>query len=309
MGNWWAKRSMDDLNENDSQYFVGGKKGPQSNKSYLYSSLTQFLAKKGTGYTFKDTIVISTSKSRISFNFFFPVVINNSPVNYKDEVFILLHEAAKLRTTPIEHFNSILTEKSPYEYEYKFINFELMGEDHQPWCEQITNDLENLFINENLQLIGGYASKNHFNQFTYVMYKLSEQAKKDNLFDLVIKSVYGPLQQKEFESYLNDEYTKNSLMYRWVFTIYRIDKESVLSGKATVFMNLIVFQKMTVNYEHYNESMKFQVISIPAFSKKLDPEVTLLGKSYLEYSKFYSNAKNFGTHINNYLFEFSLILI
>lgn len=94
-----------------------------------------------------------------------------------------------------------------------------------------------------------------------------------------------------------------------MFTIYRIDKESVLSGKATVFMNLIVFQKMTVNYEHYNESMKFQVISIPAFSKKLDPEVTLLGKRYLKYSKFYSNAKNFGTHINNYLFEFGLILI
>jgi len=196
----------------------------------------------------------------------------------------LLHEATKLRITPIEHFNSILSEKSPYEYEYKFVNFDLMGTDHKTWGEQLRNDLENLYINEGLQLIGGYSTVNSLSEFTLVMYKLSDQARL-NAFDLELKVIYGQIPQKDFEKYLNDQFRENKLMYKCIFTIYQIDRDSILEGNTQVYMNLVIFQKMTVNYIEYNEKFTFSVMTIPTFSKKHDPEVTLLSKLLISLKK------------------------
>ena len=119
-------------------------------------------------------------------------MISNSPINHNEEAFVLLHEATKLKSTYIEHIGSIMIDKSQYEYEYKFINFDLMGSDHVAWKEQLQNDLENLYINEDLQLIGGYSSLNSSTQFKYVMYKVSDQAKSSN-FDTEIHILYDKL--------------------------------------------------------------------------------------------------------------------
>jgi hypothetical protein len=64
---------MDELTEGEDEFYknrgsaTGGYK-----RSYMYTSLSNFSAKKGEQYIFKDSIVLSCRKGQLQFKFFNP---------------------------------------------------------------------------------------------------------------------------------------------------------------------------------------------------------------------------------------------
>lgn len=227
----------------------------------------------------------------------FPCIINNSPINHNEEMFVLLHQSSKLRNTNIKHFQSILSNKDSEKVDYKFINFDLMGTEHEAWGEQLTNDLENLLLNEGLQIIGWFSSINNLSEYSLVMYKMPENIKRVK-FDLEVKLFYNEIESEAFEEYLNTEFKDNKLIYRWILTVYHLDRDTVLEGKTRVFVNLVVFQKLSTNYPSFNRKLKFSVKNIPTFNKnKIDPEVALLNAIEKEWSE--RNSELLGVITNN----------
>ena len=71
---------------------------------------------------------------------------------------------------------------------------------------------------------------------------------------------------------------KNKLIYKCIFTIYKVDRRHIIDGISEVFMHLVVFQNLLTNYDEYNVDFKFSVINIPTLDKNSDPEVALLSK-------------------------------
>ena len=74
---------------------------------------------------------------------------------------------------------------------------------------------------------------------------------------------------------------KNKLIYKCIFTIYKVDRRHIIDGISEVFMHLVVFQNLLTNYDEYNVDFKFSVINIPTLDKNSDPEVALLSKIFL----------------------------
>ena len=298
MGSWWAKRSTDEYYDGEEDFYLKKRKmGASNSQLYFYSSVTQFWAKKGGNSPLKDTIVISWNKRRIYFEYMFPWIINNSPINHNEEMFVLLHQSSKLRNTNIKHFQNILSNKDSEKVDYKFINFDLMGTEHEAWGEQLTNDLENLLVNEGLQIIGWFSSINNLSEYSLVMYRMSESIKRTK-FDLEVKLFYNEIESESFEEYLNKEFKENKLIYRWILTIYHLDRETIIEGKTRVFMNLVVFQNLSINYPSFSKKLKFSVMNIPGFNKnKTDPEIALLNTIESESNE--NNSELLGVITNN----------
>ena len=55
---------------------------------------------------------------------------------------------------------------------------------------------------------------------------------------------------------------KNKLIYKCIFTIYKVDRRHIIDGISEVFMHLVVFQNLLTNYDEYNVDSKFSVINI-----------------------------------------------
>jgi hypothetical protein len=185
---------------------------------------------------------------------------------------------------------------SAYEYEYKVIDFQLMGMDQNAWGHQLINDLENLYVNEGLQIIGGFSKIGRLTEFSLVMSRVSEEA-SEKAFDLEVKTMIGEIEPQMFEKYLNKQYEENRLIFRCIFTIYQIDRSSIVSGKVCVATNFLVFQKMTINQPLYNDELSFKVKKIPSFNKyKIDPEVAML--DYIEKQKHKNDLELLGIVTN-----------
>ena len=125
----------------------------------------------------KDSFVVSLSKHKIVLNFYYPWFVSNSPFDWDNQAFILLHSYRKLKVTPFEYFHFILIYKNQYKSEYEIVDFEVLRSNYELWPEQFKNDLENLYINQSLMFIGGYSKIGSYNEFKFVMYKTADHVK------------------------------------------------------------------------------------------------------------------------------------
>jgi hypothetical protein len=171
-----------------------------------------------------------------------------------------------------------LTDKKTSEYDYKMLDFDFMGTDQLAWGKQLINDLENLFMNEGLQIIGAFSKINRLTEFSLVMYQMSEEA-RERKFDIKLQTLTGPIDPEAFEQYITKQYEKQRLIYRCIFTIYSLERRLPLENESSrahlevnVQTNFIIFQKV-----YGCEKFKFNVKKIPNFNKrKIDPEVFML---------------------------------
>mmetsp|Transcript_10873 Transcript_10873/g.12228 ORF Transcript_10873/g.12228 Transcript_10873/m.12228 type:complete len:184 (-) Transcript_10873:52-603(-) len=151
-----------------------------------------------------------------------------------------------------------------------------MGDNYDGWADQFKNDLENLFINQSLQLIGGFVTPGKNNKFKFVMYKTIEMFNVTFKFDLDVESLYGQITAEEFETYLNAKYSKEKLVFVSAFSVSRSVQNGEAGDSSNAQMNLIVFQDMKVNFEEYNVPFHFTVKQMPLVSSRVDKEFALL---------------------------------
>jgi len=219
---------------------------------------------------------MSPKKDQLEFSFYYPCFICNSPFQRDEQALILLHNHKKLKETQFEHFYSMFVYRSDSEFLYKTVDFEIMGSNYELWAGQFKNDLENLFINQGLQLIGGFSKPGKQNEFKFVMYNTCKHFNITFKFDLEIDTLYGYISPKEFEDYLNTKYKFEKLVFVSVFTIYRSERLKDVIEDAKSIMHLIIFQDMKINFDEYSEPFTFVVKSFPLIASKIDKEFALL---------------------------------
>ena len=224
----------------------------------------------------KDSFVVSISKDKFILNFYYPWFVSNSPFDRDKEAFVLLNSHKRLKETPFEHFHSILAYRNQYKSEYEFIDFEVLGNKYDAWPGQFKNDLENLYLNQSLMFIGGFNKPGSHNEFKFVMYKTIDHVNTTFLFDLEIRSMFGPINSSDFEKYLNEMYAQEKLIFISTFTIYNKFEPSDACEDTSFIMHLIVFQDLKINFEEYNEPFSFTVKSFPPIYTKIDKESALL---------------------------------
>lgn len=239
-----------------------------------YTTLNNFTEKRSGEIKFRNTI------------------ISNSPIDHKREVFVLFQESGKLSSMPIDHFSGMLTNQK---YDYKLMDLDFMGDDTKAFGTQLLNDLENLH-NIGLKFVGAFLKQNKLTEFSLIMYQQPE-SNKQYLFDLELKILEGMLYPKSFEKYLNEMYQTDKLMFRSILPIYSIDRTSGSKVKRKVSMNLVVFQKMSVNHPGYKEDFIFYVKNVPIFKpQKVDPDVALM--TFIENQKTQENMDLIGMITN-----------
>ena len=92
-------------------------------------------------------------------------------------------------------------------------------------------------------------------------------------------------------------YQTDKLMFRSSLPIYSIDRTSGSKIKRKVSINLVVFQKMSVNQPGYKEDFIFYVKSVPIFKpQKVDPDVAMM--SFIENHKSQDNMDLIGMITN-----------
>ena len=200
--------------------------------------------------------MLSLKKDRFELNFYYPCFICNSPFDKNQEAMIILNSSVQMKNTSFEHFYSIFTYRNPYQKEYRTIDFEIMGNNYDLWGEQFKNDLENLFTNQSLQLIGGYNCPDSNNEFKFVMYETVENY-NNSKFDLDVDTLFGHVTAELLETYLNNKYSKEMYVFMSVFTISKCSNSKQIQDDFNQIMHLIVFQDMKVNYEDYDQSFRF----------------------------------------------------
>ena len=249
------------------------------------------------------------NKEGILLNFYYPWFICNSPFNLNEEAFILLHDREKCKSTPIEHFHSILRHKNQYDKEYTFIDFEVMGTNYDMWAEQIRNDLENMYINEHLQLIGGYSLKDSQNWFKLVMYKLSDAASLNFEFDIKADTISPDIDAEELEVYLNTKYTTHKWVFMSVLTVCKVSRSLLSEDKTEVLMHIVLFKDMSVNDPTYCEHFEYIIKQCPSIKVKDDREQGLL--KVIEAEKENNNLEILGLlpgeDINNSMLIFARV--
>jgi hypothetical protein len=89
-------------------------------------------------------------------------------------------------------------------------------------------------------------------------------------------------------------------MFRNSLPIYSIDRTNGSKVKRKISMNLVIFQKMTVNQPGYKEDFIFYVKNVPLFKpQKVDPDVALM--TFIENQKNQENLDLIGMITNTSL--------
>ena len=153
-----------------------------------------------------------------------------------------------MKESQFEHFSSILNYKNFYENGYKTVDFELMGENCDCWPDQLQNDLENLYINQGLQFIGGYNKPGSCRELRFVMYNTMDSYNVTSDFDFVVEVLYGPVKDKKFESYLNSKYANDKYVYITTFSINRSSSKEELFKDPNLLVHLIIIMFISSNY-------------------------------------------------------------
>ena len=156
------------------------------------------------------------------------------------------------------------------------VSFEVLGNNLDWWAEQFINDLENLYVNEDLVLVGGYSKVGSQSEFEFVMYKTLDRIKKEYKFDFEIETIYGNLTTIEFENYLNQKYNHEKMIYICSFVINRKIDLNEIYDDSNFQMRIIVFQNMKINFPEYNDPFKFTIKSFPCFSEDSEKEIQLM---------------------------------
>ena len=155
-----------------------------------------------------------------------------------------------------------------------------MGNNFDLWADQFKNDLENLFTNQNLQLIGGYSNGASSNEFKFVMYETVENYSVNSKFDLHVDTLFGHITAEQLEDFLNQKYSKEMYVFVSVFTILKsINSKQILEDTSQI-MHLIVFQDMKINFVDYDKTFRFVVKTFPFIDIKMDKEDALM--KYIE---------------------------
>ena len=133
-----------------------------------------------------------------------------------------------------------------------------MGEDCDCWASQLQNDLENLYLNQGLQFIGGYNKAGSSRELKFVMYNTMDNYNITNEFDFEVDTFYGPIENKDFESYLNDKYTKDNYMYITAFSIDRSTSLKELLINPKLLIHIIIFQNLKINFGTNKKFFEFK---------------------------------------------------
>ena len=134
-----------------------------------------------------------------------------------------------------------------------------MGENHEAWPSQLANDLENFYMNQGLQLIGGYSSSENQRELKFIMYNTIDNYNVTINFDLEVETLYGSINDKDFEFYLNAKYSDNKSIFITVFSINRSKNINELNEDPNLLMHIVIFQNLKLNYDTYDKPFKFIV--------------------------------------------------
>lgn len=164
--------------------------------------------------------------------------------------------------TPIEDFHSPPRYINQFESGLKVIDFQIMGCNFKLLESQIKNDLENLFINEDLCLVGGAISPFlKEGSFKFFMYKLVDEAHGHFKFDLEVDTLNGELTAQELEVYLNEKYKYEHLIFLCVFPIYNYYDSAFSDHDPKTLQHIVIFQNLSINYSQYHPPLKYRVKS------------------------------------------------
>ena len=163
------------------------------------------------------------------------------------------------------------------------IEFEVLGNNLDQWAEQFKNDLENLYINEGLMLIGGYNKIGSQSEFEFVMYKTLDRVNKTYKFDFEIDTFYGKMREDEFKQYLNKKYINERMVYVSSFVVNRKFDLNEIYDETNFQMRLIVFQNLKINFSDFDDQLNFTVKPFPSLIKETEKEIKLMRNINLEY--------------------------
>jgi hypothetical protein len=163
-----------------------------------------------------------------------------------------------------------------------------MGTDNQHWASQLKTDLENLYENEGLKILGGYSLPRDFSKFKLLMYSVEayERMKK---FDLEVEAYHSSFEPNELQELLNDKYYNENKVLKTALNVYEIDHDSPdeklkigensKKQKKPLRINtqLLIFQDMNVNTskKEIGHDLIFIVVPMPKIDKKKDPSESI----------------------------------
>ena len=114
-----------------------------------------------------------------------------------------------------------------------------MGSNYDLWANQFKNDLENLFTNQNLQLIGGFSNPDSHNEFKFIMYETVDNYNINSEFDLEIDTLFGYISAEILEAYLNRKYINEKHVLLSVFTINKnANSKQILGDTSNITLKL-----------------------------------------------------------------------
>lgn len=198
-----------------------------------------------------------------------------------EDAVVILFSPKYLRTSPIPSQFMLLEERSSFECTnslfhqngYTYIDFDLMGTDNTYWASQLATDLENLYWNEGLKLVGGYFKPNDLTKFRLIMYSV-ELYERTKRFDLEIVSVYKELDAQTLQEMLNNYYHNQNKILKCCLNIYENNEEDNVIG-VKVNSHLLIFQNLNKNFQDVDENVYFIVTNFPKLDRKKNPSETM----------------------------------